>query len=124
MSFRTDLRDGAAAAELGKLQAFGVQVSYTHEGATAITLWALPKRSDELEAAELGRMQTFEQQREWVIPRQTSSEGTAFPPANGPKPRDIITHQSVDYYAETVKSDSLEAVYTFVCRRRQAHDVR
>lgn len=74
-SKRATLQTKLAAAELKVAQKFdGVEVSYSHQGGEAATLWARPG-NPEINAAMDNGMTIEGETREFIIPRQTGFSG-------------------------------------------------
>jgi len=89
-SRRTDLRDAYARAELERAQrADGVQITYSHQGGNAVTLWARVADAVVEAADEAGCLLEGEVRR-FRIPRQTGFAGEV-------SENDEITWNSVVY---------------------------
>ncbi len=74
-SEREGLREACAAAELARAKAAdGVQISYSHQGASPVTLWARVSDADVGAAEEKGCLLEGESRR-FRIPRQAGFSG-------------------------------------------------
>ncbi len=74
-SERDSLRDTYAAAELARARAAdGVQISYSHQGASPVTLWARVSDADVGAAGKEGCLLEGESRR-FRVPRQTGFSG-------------------------------------------------
>lgn len=109
--FRSELRDGAAAALLEVCKQLGAALTLTTKSGSTVALYGLPLSSRET-ASLIPGTATDERTMTFTIPRQTS-----FPPTSDNwQLGATITYGSVVWPIASVDSDSIESHYKIYCR--------
>lgn len=118
MGVREDIRSAAAQVALDILKTFGVQVTFSHRGAAAVTIWV--DAGDQNFAAESESRGIVDEIREIVftVPLQTGF-AAATAEAEPVSPGDKITYLSRDWFVQTIERDAVGAVYTLRCTQRK-----